>query len=87
MRGLLHPNYYSNPWCCIDILHMNFWLDVQFDDLVAFQVFHDGWPYHGTDADRMVHINGHRERYAISLNEPQLVCELFLCKVKCLLNF
>ena len=84
MRGLLHPNYYPNPWQCINI---NFWLDMQFDDLVAFQIVHDGWPCHSTDADCSVRIAGHGERYTISVNEAQLIRELFLCKVKRLLNF
>jgi hypothetical protein len=61
MRGLLHPDYYSNPWRRIDILYINLWLDVQFRDLVAFQVVYDGWPYHGTDADHFVRIDKHGE--------------------------
>ena len=84
MRGLLHPNYYPNPWQRINI---NLWLDMQFDYLVAFQFVHDRWPRHSTNADCSVRIAGHGERYAISLNEAQLIRELFLCKVKCLLNF
>ena len=87
MRGLLRANYYSNPWRRMDILHINLWLDVQFDDLIAFQIVHDGWPCHSTDADHSVRIDGHGERYAIPLNEGQLLCELFLCKVKRFLNF
>ena len=84
MQRLLHPNYYPNSWRHIDI---NLWLDMQFDDLVAFQFVHDGWPRHSTDVDCSVRIAGHGERYAISLNEAQFIRELFLCKVKSLLNF
>jgi hypothetical protein len=61
MRGLLHPDYYSNPWRRIDIRDINLRLDAQFDDLVAFQVVYDGWSCHGTDADHSVRIDKHGE--------------------------